>query len=159
MNASKKRDQYGELLVYRLWCNFPLRAAGSVCCASPETVLGCPEYSSDNLLTYFSFSLSFFFLNLSLWERESASTVGREGQRKKKGEHLKQTPHWAQSLTRVSIPEPCDHDLNQNQQSDAQPTGPLRHPPILTDFSCIENREMSWIIKRLKNCIALLYAS
>ena len=36
---------------------------------------------------------------------------------KGEGENLKQTPHWAQSLTRSSIPQPGDHDLSWNQES------------------------------------------
>ena len=43
----------------------------------------------------------------------------RERQRKKKRENPKQTPHSAWSLLWDSIPQPSDHDLSQNQESDA----------------------------------------
>ena len=52
--------------------------------------------------------------------------VGRGRGRRKK--NLKQTPHWVQTLTRGSISPPWDHDLSREQESDAQPTEPPRHP-------------------------------
>lgn len=43
--------------------------------------------------------------------------VGEE-QRERERENLKQTLLWAQSPTWGSIPQPWDHDLSQNQESD-----------------------------------------
>ena len=74
--------------------------------------------------------LTFNFLNiylLSLKESESSRvhTRAEEGQR----ENPKQSPHcqcrtWCGAQTR----ELWDHDLSRNQESDAQPTEPPRHP-------------------------------
>ena len=49
-----------------------------------------------------------------------------EGQREREGKNLKQPPCPARSLTQGSISPPCDHDLSQNQESDAPPTESLR---------------------------------
>ena len=73
----------------------------------------------------FSFVLS-FFLFLS-WERKS--TNQRKG-REKERENLKQAPHSARSLMQGLIPWPWDHDLVQNQESDAQLTESPRHPNL-----------------------------
>ena len=67
------------------------------------------------------FSPSFF------WEGEHVSTSwgrGTGGGR----ENLSQTPCWAQSQTWGSISWPWDHDLSQNQESDAYLTGLPRCP-------------------------------
>ena len=53
---------------------------------------------------------------LFIWERER--------EREKQRERDMQTPCWAQSPTWASISCLWDHDLNQNQESDAQ----LSHP-------------------------------
>ena len=57
--------------------------------------------------------------------RERAQSKG-ERQREREGEreNLKQAPCSAQSLTWGSIPRSWDHDLSQDQDSDAQPTVP-----------------------------------
>ena len=62
-----------------------------------------------------------------LFERGRECKQG-DGQREREREDLKQTPRSAWSPTRGSIPWPLDHDPSRNQESDAQPTEPLRCP-------------------------------
>ena len=57
-------------------------------------------------------------------ESEQVEERGRGRERK----NHKQTPRSAWSLVQGSIPQPCDHDLSQNQESDTQPTEPPRCP-------------------------------
>lgn len=57
--------------------------------------------------------VSVFF---KIWEQAHARIGGGAvGE----GENLKQTLHWACYLMQDSIPQPWDHDLSQNQESDA----------------------------------------
>ena len=53
-----------------------------------------------------------------------------EGEGERKRENIKQPPHSVQSLTQGLIPRPWDHDLSRNQELDAQPTEPPRHPSV-----------------------------
>ena len=62
-----------------------------------------------------------------LFERETAGRRGQGGERK----HPKYTPGWVWRPMRGSISQPWDHDLSQNQESDAEPTIPPRHPSCL----------------------------
>ena len=43
-------------------------------------------------------------------ERVRERTSGGEGQKERERDHLKQTPHSAESLTWGLIPQPWDHD-------------------------------------------------
>ena len=51
-----------------------------------------------------------------------------EGKREREIENPKQAPHSSQSLVWGSIPQPWDHDLSWNRESEAQPTERPRHP-------------------------------
>ena len=58
--------------------------------------------------------------------------VGRgQGQREKERENPSQAPHPMRSLMQVQFHD-LDHDLSQNQESDAQPTEP--HSPAMYNF-------------------------
>ena len=59
-------------------------------------------------------------------ERAGMWEPGRGAEIEKARENLKQVPRPAQSPTQDSIPQPWDHDLSQNQESDAQLTEPPR---------------------------------
>ena len=80
---------------------------------------------SSFTISSFPSLIAFFFkkkmLYVFIWER------ARAGWRKGAEERNKQTPRWAQS----SIPQPWDHNQSQNQELDAQPTPPPRHPKEL----------------------------
>ena len=70
------------------------------------------------------FSLLFFYF------RESVSGVGE--QRESNRENPKLAPHLTWNPMQGSIPQPWDHDLSRNQESDAQTTESPRHPaPVL----------------------------
>ena len=96
---------------------------GKVCTSARDVqripLASCPLSShSHNHFIY-------FYLREREREREHASGGGTEGKR----ENLKQAPHSALSPAPDSIPQPWDHDLSQNQESDAQPTESPRCPP------------------------------
>ena len=71
-------------------------------------------------------------------EQKYAHKLGRGAEGEREREHLQQTPPSAQSPTQGLIPRPWDHDLNQNQELDAQPTEPPRHP----EFSRLLHQDM-----------------
>ena len=71
-----------------------------------------PVHSPLTIIYLFVYLISFF---LFMWQRE------REN-------NLKQAPGSAQSLMWGSIWLSWDHDLNQNQESDAEPTEPPKSP-------------------------------
>ena len=52
----------------------------------------------------------------------------RAGERCRERENLKQAPHSVWSLKLGLIPQPWDHDLSRNQDSETQPTESPRHP-------------------------------
>ena len=63
---------------------------------------------------------------------EIESERGREhsgnGQREKRRENLGQTLPGKHKAQDRAWPQDWDHDVSQNQESDAQPTEPPRHP-------------------------------
>ena len=61
-------------------------------------------------------------------EQESSRGGGTEREREGHGENPKQAPHTAQGPTQGLIPQPWDHDLSQNQESDTQSTELPRRP-------------------------------
>ena len=65
-----------------------------------------------------------------MFERQRQSTGRGKGQSRGR-ENVKQAPCSGQSLTQDSISRPWDHDLSQNQELDAEPTEPSRHPYFL----------------------------
>ena len=72
-------------------------------------------------------------LNHSLTLKKFISLRGEreyrwEGQAERERENLKQSPCWAQSPMRGSIPWPWDHNPSRNQESDMQLTVPPRCP-------------------------------
>ena len=81
-----------------------------------------------HLLLFFPFSFLFSFSFFSLecvCERERECVwEGRGGE----GEWILGTIHTLGGAQHGSIPRPWDHDLSWNQESDAQPTEPSRHP-------------------------------
>ena len=52
----------------------------------------------------------------------------KERERERERKNLKQAPCSVQSPMLGFIPQPWDHDLSQNQASEAQPTELLRRP-------------------------------
>ena len=82
-------------------------------------------------VTLFSILCIYVFICLIL---EIEHEQGRARGRERKRENLKQALCSAQSPMRGSIPQPWDHDLSQNQESDAQLTEPPRHPKICFFF-------------------------
>ena len=71
--------------------------------------------------------MSYIFKKIYLFIEEKESKRARwKGQREREAE--KQTPLLAQSLMQGSISGPWDHDLSQNQELDAYPSKPPRHP-------------------------------
>lgn len=68
-----------------------------------------PAYLTKLIITF----LPFFFFKICLF-----ISVGRGAEEEGEKENP-QTPYWAQSPTWGSIPGLRDHDLNQNQESDA----------------------------------------
>ena len=71
-----------------------------------------------------------YFFKFLIFERERERERERAGERGRDRENPKQTPCSAQSLMWGSILQPWDHDLNQNQESDAQLTEPPRRPQM-----------------------------
>ena len=62
--------------------------------------------------------------------------AGQRGRgRMKDRENPKQAPHLAQSPMQGPIPRPWDHNLSQNQESDAQLTEPSRRPRDIFYFN------------------------
>ena len=84
----------------------------------------CSFFSVERFLL-----LLFLFI---LWGREKGRERERAGERgRRRGrETLKQPPCSARSLMRGSIPQPWDHDLNRNRESDTQPTEPPWRPGL-----------------------------
>ena len=83
--------------------------------------------------SFFNLFLLFIYLFLLL-----AREINKQGERMREREreteteteteNLKQVPCSAQSWVWGSIPQPWDHDLNRNQESDAQLTEPPGAP-------------------------------
>ena len=76
----------------------------------------------------------------SFFEREPASELARVRERAGAGgERISsKPPHSARSPTWGSIPRPWDdHNLSQNQESDASPTEPPRRPNIVPAFKMV----------------------
>ena len=77
--------------------------------------------------------------------REGQREGGREGERERERERERKFQTGStlsvQSPTWCSIPQPWDHDLNQNQKSEFQPTEPPRHPGYA---GFIDEHKESW---------------
>lgn len=76
---------------------------------------------------FFKCCLSFLSFYLFISDRESKQG---DGQRQKRRENLKLTPPWVWSPRWGLIPQSCDCELSQNQESDPQPTNHLDTPDI-----------------------------
>ena len=83
--------------------------------------------TAQSIYSLFSFFLSILFIYLRGGKEERAQ---REEQREKG----KWTSCWAQSPMWGWIPRPWDHDLSQNQESDAQLTKPPRRPSFISFY-------------------------
>lgn len=76
----------------------------------------------------------YWFQTLNLFKKKDLCIYLRDrkqGEAEGDGERIwsrVHTKHWAQSLKQGLIPQPGDHDLSWDQELDAQPNEPLRHP-------------------------------
>ena len=100
-----------------------------------------------------------FFKNVySFWERERERERGRmctsvgEGQRQRESKNSKLAPHSERSPTRGLISPLRDHDLSQNQESDAQLT---EHPGTLGSIQIWTGRQYSVLKKHIDFCTRL----